>query len=78
MLDLRSIRATVCLQDCGEPNQSERVVPALCRQAGVTCERRSWVAMSAFGTLLKRHAAISTFSLGEEWTSERKSSGISC
>jgi hypothetical protein len=36
MFDLRSIRATVCLQDCGEPNQSERMVPSLCRQAGVT------------------------------------------
>jgi len=74
MLDLRSIRATVCLQDCGEPNQSERVVPALCRQASVTCERRSGVTMSAFGTLLKRQAAISTFSLGDEWTSELTSS----
>jgi len=36
MFDLRSIRAAVWLQDCGEPNQSERVVPALRRQAGVT------------------------------------------
>jgi hypothetical protein len=36
MLGLRSIRATVCLQDCRESNQSKRLVPALRRQAGVT------------------------------------------
>jgi len=33
---LRSIRAAVWVQDRGEPDQSDRMVPALCRQAGVT------------------------------------------